>query len=258
MLIKDDWDKMTIEHTVKSYDSELKRLNALIVEMGSMTHIQLDLALKSIIQRDNSLAEQVIATDAHIDEREHAIDQFAVRLLALRQPVAGDLRQVVAALKISSHLERIADYAANIAKRAIALNQVAVVTPIHNIPRMGQITQEMILGVIEAYTTLDDRRTVKIWKQDAEVDLMYASLIRELLTYMMEDPKNIGPCTHILFMAKNIERIGDHVTNIAEVVHFITHGKPFNEPRPKVEEEEINSLILKKINEGHKSTTMKS
>ncbi len=235
---------MTMEHTVKSYESDLKQLNALIVEMGNLTHLQLDIALDAVDQRDNFKAEQVIAADVQVDEREHLIDQFAVRLLALRQPVAGDLRQVVAALKISSHLERIADYAANIAKRALALNQVPTVPPIHNISRMGKITQAMILGVMDAYTTLDDKRTVKIWKQDAEVDQMYASLIRELLTYMIEDPRSIGPCTHILFMAKNIERIGDHVTNIAEVVHFITHGKPFNEPRPKVEEDAINALIL--------------
>ena len=235
---------MTMEHTVKSYESDLKQLNALIVEMGNLTHLQLDIALSAVDQRDNFKAEHVIATDVQVDEREHLIDQFAVRLLALRQPVAGDLRQVVAALKISSHLERIADYAANIAKRALALNQVPPVPPIHNISRMGKITQAMILGVMDAYITLDDKRTIKIWKQDAEVDQMYASLIRELLTYMIEDPRSIGPCTHILFMAKNIERIGDHVTNIAEVVHFITHGKPFNEPRPKVEEDAINALIL--------------
>jgi phosphate transport system protein len=237
---------MTVEHTVKSYDSELRQLNALIVEMGNLTHTQLKMALEAVSERNNLKAEQVIETDIHIDEREHIIDQFAVRLLALRQPVASDLRQVVAALKISSHLERIADYAANIAKRSLVLSQFPVVPPIHNIPRMGQITQTMILGVLEAYTTLDDNRTTKIWKQDAEVDLMYASLIRELLTYMIEDPRSIGPCTHVLFMAKNIERIGDHVTNIAEVVHFITHGKPFAEPRPKVEEDDISTMFLKR------------
>ena len=235
---------MTIEHTVKSYESELKQLNGLIVEMGNLTHLQLELALQAVLERDNMKAEQVIDTDIHVDEREHLIDQFAVRLLALRQPVASDLRQVVAALKISSHLERIADYAANIAKRALVLNQFPIVSPIHHIPPMGRITQTMVLGVIEAYTTLDDQRTTQIWKQDAEVDLMYTSLIRELLTYMIEDPQSIGTCTHVLFMAKNIERIGDHVTNIAEVIHFITHGKPFAEPRPKVEEEEISTMLL--------------
>ena len=232
------------EHTVKSYDSELKRLKTLIVEMGTLVEQQLSRAIEAVAERDSHKANLVIDLDPEVDQREYIIDQFAVRLLALRQPVAHDLRQVVAALKISSHLERIADYAANVAKRAVSLNQTHVVTPVLLIPKLASTTQSMIHGVLEAYMNLDDVMTTKIWKQDTEVDEMYGLLLKELLEFMRDDPQHIAPCTHVLFMAKNIERIGDHVTNIAEVVHFITHGKPYNEPRPKVEEIELNNFSL--------------
>lgn len=228
---------MKNEHTVKAYDSDLNQLNKMIIEMGKKAHRQLEKSIQSMKERNPTVAQEVIDEDQKIDEMEYVIDNFAVRLLALRQPVASDLRQVVAALKISSHLERIADYAVNIAKRVIPLSQTPSVSPIETIPSMASLTQQMILGVLEAYEKLDDEKTTLIWKQDAEVDQMYAGLIRNVLIHMTEQPQDIGPCTHILFMAKHIERIGDHITNIAEVIHFITHGRPFEEPRPKIEEE---------------------
>ena len=147
-----------------------------------------------------------------------------VRLLALRQPMAIDLRQIVAALKISSDLERIGDYAANVAKRAIALSQMPPLKPLFAIPRMARLVQQSIKDVLDAYTEADAVKAVQVWQRDEEVDEMYTSLFRELLTYMMEDQRNISASIHLLFIAKNVERMGDHATNIAETIHFIVHG----------------------------------
>jgi phosphate transport system protein len=147
--------------------------------------------------------------------------------------MAQDLREVIAALKISSDIERIGDYAANVAKRVLALTQLPQVRPLHAIPRMGRLTQEMLKEVLDAYVEHDVEKAIRVWERDEEVDEMYTSLFRELLTYMMEDPRNITPCTHLLFIAKNIERVGDHSTNIAETIHFLVRGKPLELIRPK-------------------------
>jgi len=147
--------------------------------------------------------------------------------------MARDLREILAALKIASDLERVADYAANVAKRAIALNQTPPVRPVYALPRMAQLAQLLIKDVIDAYVARDADRAYAVWMRDAELDEMYSSLFRELLTYMMEDPRNISACTHLLFMAKNIERIGDHATNIAEDLYYLVHGTPLTEARPK-------------------------
>lgn len=234
---------MNQEHIVKSYDSELKRLNQLVYEMGCLVEIQLEKAIEAVTLRDSIKAHEVITADPEVDQQEFIIDQFSVRLLALRQPMASDLRHVVAALKISSHLERIADYAANVAKRCVSLNQVPIIPLIYELPKIAKMVQSMVREVLEAYKKLDDARTTQVWRQDAEVDEMYGHLLHELLTYMTQNPNSISSCTHILFMAKNIERIGDHVTNIAEAIHFITHGRPFNEPRPKVEDARLGLLL---------------
>jgi len=154
-------------------------------------------------------------------------------MLALRQPMAKDLRAIVAALRISADLERIADYAKNVAKRTLALNQVPAIRLAASIPRMGRLVQQIIKEVLDAYVERDADKARAAWSRDEEVDGMYNSLFRELLTYMMEDPRNITPCTHILFIAKNIERMGDHATNIAETIYFVVHGVPLTETRPK-------------------------
>ena len=221
------------EHIVKSFDSELKRLSQVIAEMGGLAEAQLQRAIEALAQRDAEAAAQVVQDDARIDALEHEIGNMTVRMLALRQPMAKDLREVVAALKISSDLERIGDYATNVAKRAIALSQSPPVKPAHAIPRMGRLVQQLIKDILDAYVEHDADKAVGAWRRDEEVDEMYTSLFRELLTYMMEDPRNIGPSIHLLFIAKNIERIGDHATNIAETVHFLVLGRPIEAVRPK-------------------------
>jgi phosphate transport system protein len=159
-----------------------------------------------------------------------------VRLLALRQPVASDLRRVVAALRVSGDLERIGDYAANVAKRTLALTQMPAVRPAGGIPRMGRLVQQIIKDVLDAWSDNDADRAYLAWSRDEEVDELYNSLFRELLTYMMEDPRNISACTHILFMAKNIERMGDHATNIAETLYYVVNGTPLREVRVKADQ----------------------
>jgi phosphate transport system protein len=221
------------DHIVKSFDEELKRLNQVVAQMGGLAEAQLATAIDALVRRDSDLAMQAVRSDARIDELENEIGNMTVRMLALRQPMAQDLREVVAALKISSDIERIGDYAANVGKRAIALSQTPPVKPAHAIPRMGRLVQEIIKDVLDAYTEHDAEKAIIAWQRDEEVDEMYNSLFRELLTYMMEDPRNISPCTHLLFIAKNIERIGDHATNIAETIHFLVHGRPIEAVRPK-------------------------
>jgi len=224
---------MVAEHTVKSFDEELKRLSQVISQMGGLVEAQLQAAVDALIKRDTDAASKVVHDDAKIDELELQVSQQVVRLLALRQPMAVDLRQIVSALKISSDLERIGDYAANVAKRALALSQIPAVKPMFAIPRMARLVQQIIKDVLDAYVEQDAAKAVAAWQRDEEVDEMYTSLFRELLTYMMEDQRNIGPCIHLLFIAKNIERMGDHATNVAEDVHFLVHGREIQAARPK-------------------------
>jgi phosphate transport system protein len=224
---------MESQHVVKSYDEELHRLRNTITEMGGLAESQLATAIDAVVKRDSELAASVVEGDAKVDQLQRDSDNLAIRLLALRQPMARDLREILAALKIASDLERVADYAANVAKRAIALNQTPPVRPVYALPRMAQLAQLLIKDVIDAYVARDADMAYAVWTRDAELDEMYSSLFRELLTYMMEDPRNISACTHLLFMAKNIERIGDHATNIAEDLYYLVHGTPLTEARPK-------------------------
>ncbi len=229
---------MASEHIVKSYDDELNHLNRAIVEMGGLAESQLAAAIRALVEHDDKLAAAVIENDDKVDELNFDVDQMAVRLLALRQPMAEDLRSIVAALKISRDLERIADYATNVAKRVISSEDYRYIRPASGIPRMAALVQPMIKDVLDAYVARNAERAIEVWNRDIEVDDMYMSLFREFLTYMMEDPRNISPCTHLLFMAKNIERIGDHVTNIAETIYFLVYGKRLREHRPTIEEED--------------------
>jgi phosphate transport system protein len=224
---------MPAEHIVKSYDQELARLSNMIVEMGGLAESQLSAAIEAVAKRDSALAAQVVEGDAKVDDLERELDNLAIRLLALRQPMARDLREIFAALKIGADLERICDYAANVAKRSIALAQIPPIQPVHALPRMGTLALALVKDVIDAYVEKDADKALEVWRRDEELDEMYSSLFREFLTYMMEDPRNIGACTHLLFMAKNIERIGDHATNIAEDLYFLVHGTPLTEVRPK-------------------------
>ena len=221
------------DHIVKSFDGELKLLTQEIAQMGGLAEAQLAQAIDSLARRDSNAAMQVIESDKRIDALEQDVSNLTIRMLALRQPMATDLREVVAAIKISSDIERIGDYAKNIAKRALQLNQLQPLRPVGSIPRMGHLAQQIVKDVLDAYVEKDADRAVAAWRRDEEIDEMYTSLFRELLTYMMEDPRNISPSTHLLFIAKNIERIGDHATNIAETVHFLAKGKSIDEARPK-------------------------
>lgn len=226
----------TRQHIVASYDEELEHLNKTIMQMGGIAESQLDRAIQAILKRDSAMAQEVVEGDHKVDELEHEVATFAVRLLALRQPMAVDLRNIVAALKISSDIERIADYASNVAKRSIVLSQFPEVKLVRTVPRMGRQVQQMFKDILDAYAQRDAEKATRVWESDEEVDERYTSIFRELLTYMMEDPRSITVCTHLLFMAKNLERVGDHVTNIAENIHFFVHGKPMPENRPKFEE----------------------
>jgi len=221
------------DHIVKSFDEDLKRLNNVIAEMGGLAEAQLTRAVEALVRRNSELAAQVVQDDKRIDALETEVGQMTVRMLALRQPMAQDLREVVAAIKIASDIERIGDYAKNIAKRAIVLSAVQPLKPAASIPRMSQLALQIIKDVLDSYIEKDAEGARAAWRRDEEVDEMYNSLFREMLTYMMEDPRNIGPCTHLLFIAKNIERIGDHATNVAEIVYFLVHGRSLDEERPK-------------------------
>ena len=224
---------MNSEHTVRSYDEELSYLNNLIARMGGLAEAQLDGAIQALVKRDSELASRIVAADSRVDELEHEVHDFTVRLLALRQPMAQDLRSIVCALNVSGDLERIADYAANAAKRVQVLNQLPPAKPVSGVPRLARLVQHILKEVLDAYVEQDVERATKVWTQDEEVDEMYTGLFRELITYMMEDARNITACIHLMFIAKNIERIGDHATNIAETIHFLVNGVPIREARPK-------------------------
>jgi phosphate transport system protein len=221
------------EHTVRSYDEELKHLHEDILRMGGLAEAQFAAAIQTVAKRDTELAATTVKDDAKIDELNTVIDNRVVRMLALRQPMAGDLREIVSSLKIASDIERMGDYAANIAKRSIAMAELRPIKPVSAIPRMGRLVQRLIKEVLDAYAERNTEKAVAVWARDEEVDDMYNSLFRETLTYMMEDPRNITPSTHLLFVAKNIERIGDHATNIAETIYFVVNGKRISESRPK-------------------------
>ena len=223
----------TSEHLVKSYDQELKRLHSLIADMGGIVESQVALAAEAILSHDSSTAARVIADDKKVDALEREVEQFVIRMLALRQPMAGDLRRIVSALKITGDLERIGDYAANVAKRSIVLSQVSLPFSLSGIGHMALLVQENLKTVIDAIGEEDADKALEVWRSDQAIDDLYNTIFRELITYMMEDPRSITPCTHLLFIAKNLERIGDHATNIAETVYYAVKGEVIAEARPK-------------------------
>ncbi|KLN60929.1 PhoU family transcriptional regulator [Kiloniella spongiae] len=223
----------TKDHIVSSFDKELRTIHEIIIRMGGMAENQLSDAVDALVQRDSAKAELVRKEDAKIDALEEELEAAVIQLIALRQPVANDLRAVIAAFKISSDLERIGDYAKNIAKRSIAINQMPPQKSVTSIMRMSRLVQEIVKDTLDAFSNSDKDRAIDVWHRDEEVDEMYTSLFRELLTYMMEDPRNIGACTHMLFIAKNIERMGDHATNIAETIYYLATGERLEGKRPK-------------------------
>lgn len=223
------------EHIVKSYDEEQQRLAHEIVRMGETAVAQLEAALDVIERRDDHAAQRIIINDEAIDLLEATISQDVMRL-ALRGPMARDLREILAGLRIPADIERIGDYAANVAKRSIALNTAPPMPQIRGLRALGRLAAQQVRGALAAYRDNDAGLALKVRDDDAELDVQYTALFRELLTYMMEDPRSITPCTHLLFMAKNLERIGDHATNIAENVWFLVHGDQPLPPRDKRDE----------------------
>jgi len=221
------------DHTVKSFDEELAKLRDMLVRMGGLAESQIALATTATVKRDAALAGRVVEADPQIDALDRDIAQHVVRMLALRQPVASDLRFIVAAMRIASALERVGDYAANVAKRAIVLSQMPPSISLGPLERMSRMVQEMMKDTLDAFAADDAAKAMAVWRRDEAVDEMYSALFRTMLTYMMEDPRNITPCTHLLFIAKNLERIGDHATNIAETIHFAVIGQEAPAARPK-------------------------
>jgi phosphate transport system protein len=221
------------EHLVKSYDQELKRLRNMMTQMGGIVESQVALAADAIMQRDAASATRAVEEDPKVDALEREVETFVIRLLALRQPVAGDLRQIVAALKITGDLERIGDYAANVAKRSIVLAQFSLPYSLAGLAHMARMVQGQLKSIIDALGDSDADKAMEVWRSDQVVDDIYNAIFRELITYMMEDPRNITPCTHLLFIAKNLERIGDHATNIAENLYYAVKGESLPDSRPK-------------------------
>jgi phosphate transport system protein len=221
------------EHVIKRYDAELKRLRAMLTEMGGIVENQVALAAEAIMNRNAAAATRAVEDDPKVDALEREVEQFVIRLLALRQPVAEDLRRIVAALKVSTDLERVGDYAANVAKRSIVLAQFSLPYSLAGLAHMAQLVQQSLKTIIDAIGDSDADKAVAVWRGDEVVDDLYNALFRELITYMMEDPRNITPCTHLLFIAKNLERIGDHATNIAELVYYAVKGETLPDARPK-------------------------
>ena len=230
------------DHIVKSYDEEQRRLAAEIVHMGETAVAQLEAALDVVERRDDKAAQRIIANDEAIDAIEHQVSHDLMQL-ALRGPMARDLRVILAGLRIPADIERIGDYAANVAKRSIALNVSPPMPQITGLRALGKLAAQQVRDAINAYQDGDAEQAVQVRERDAELDAHYTALFRELLTYMMEDPRNITPCTHLLFMAKNLERIGDHATNIAENVWFLVHGEQPLPPRDKRDETSTTGAV---------------
>lgn len=225
------------EHIVKSYEDELNSLAAECVRMGGLTEAQVADAVTGVVKRNQELAAAVVIRDDKLDEAERDIERKTIRLIALRQPVADDLRRAVAAMKVANNLERCGDLAKNIAKRTLVIIESDPLTPLtRSIERMGKLVLGRLSSVLDAYSRSDLERALAVWSQDDEVDEHYNSLFRELLTYMMADPRTITACAHMLFVAKNLERIGDHATNIAEIVHYEITGAEMVGGRPKTDE----------------------
>lgn len=224
------------EHIVSAFENELKGLVQRVAEMGGLAEKQIVDCIDALIRGDITLASSVVAGDPAIDAVQREIEEKGILTIAKRQPMASDLREIVGALRIAADLERIADLAKNVAKRVIAINGAMPPPKLTGgFDAMSRLALERVKDVLDAYAQRDVASALDVWKADGDVDALYNSLFRELLTYMLEDPRNIGSCTHLLFCAKNLERIGDHATNIAETIHYVVNGTVLADPRPKLD-----------------------
>jgi phosphate transport system protein len=222
------------EHIVSSYDADLQSLRRRITEMGGVAEKMLSDATDALVRREVPLAQTVIAADTRLDVLQREIEETAILTIARRQPLAVDLRETVSAIRVSGDLERIGDLAKNIAKRVLAIaGQFQPQRIVAGVQHMSDLVAEQLKDVLDAFTEGDVEKALDVWRRDGAIDALHTSLFRELLTYMMEDPRNITFCTHLLFCAKNIERIGDHTTNIAETIHYLVTGQTLQVERPK-------------------------
>jgi phosphate transport system protein len=222
------------EHTAKAFDVDLQELNRMIAEMGGLAEKLISDSLDALVRRDTDAAQRVVATDPTIDTLQREVEEKAVLTIARRQPMAVDLRDIVGALRVSNDLERIGDLAKNIAKRVMALDgELHPVKLIRGVEHMGDLVLSQLKDVLDSYSSHDLEKALEVWNGDEQVDAMCTSVFRELLTYMMEDPRNITFCIHLMFCAKNIERMGDHATNIAETVYYMIEGRAILDQRPK-------------------------
>jgi phosphate transport system protein len=225
-----------VDHTIRAFDTDLQQLAGKVAEMGRLDGEQIADAITALLKRDTALAEQVIATDDRVDDLQREIEEKAVATIARRQPMAIDLREIVGTLRISNDLERVGDLAENIAKRELLLTEEFRINEIApQLQHMANLVRDQLARVLRSYEQRDAVLALDVWRKDQEIDALNTSLFRELLTYMMEDPRNITFCSHMLFCAKNIERAGDHATNIAETVYYIVEGRQLTEKRPKAD-----------------------
>jgi phosphate transport system protein len=222
------------EHTMKAFDADLEELSRMVAEMGGLAEKEIADAIVALARRDVDLAQRVIAIDPTVDALQRSIEEKVILTIARRQPMAVDLRDIVGSLRVSNDLERIGDLAKNIAKRVLVLEgDIAFAQVIRGVEQMTKLVLGQLKQVLDAYASRDVPKALEVWRGDEEIDAVNNSLFRELLTYMMEDPRNITSCTHLLFCTKNIERMGDHATNIAETVHYMVEGRPLADERPK-------------------------
>jgi len=233
-------------HTSKAFDADLQELAREVAEMGGLAERQIGHAFQALDRRDHALAQRVVADDAKIDALQREIEEKAILTLARRQPMAIDLREIVGALRLSNDLERIGDLAKNIAKRVGALEgDFRVPQVMRGVEHMTDLVLAQIKDVLDAYAHRDSAKAVAVWRGDGEIDAVNNSLFRELLTYMLEDPRNISDCIHLLFCAKNIERMGDHATNIAETVYYMVEGRTIGDERPKGDTTSMTNIAFR-------------
>src|ERR1700716_1632847 len=231
------------EHTAKAFDVDLQELTRMVAEMGGLAEKQVADAVDALAERDADRAQRVVASDVAVDALQREIEEKAVLTIARRQPMAVDLREVVGALRLSNDLERIGDLAKNIAKRVGALDgDFQPQQVMRGVEHMTALVLAQIKEVLDSFAHRDITKALAVWRGDEEIDAVNNSLFRELLTYMMEDPRNISYCIHLLFCAKNIERMGDHATNIAETVYYMVEGHPLAEERPKGDTTAMTSM----------------
>ena len=234
-----------VDHTAKAFDTDLQEITRKVAEMGGLVERQISDAVQALAERDLELGERVMATDPAIDALQRDIEEKAILTIARRQPMAIDLREIVGAMRVANDLERVGDHAKHIGKRVVALGtDFHAQKLIRGVEHMAELVGTLLKEVLDAYASRDLAAALAVWNGDEEVDALCTALFRELLTYMMEDPRNITLCIHLMFCAKDIERMGDHATNIAETVYYMIEGRPITDQRPKGDTTSLGTTLL--------------